>query len=180
MKKTLAVLALACAAGSVPALAGDVGVSISLGEPGFYGHLDIGNVGRPALVYDQPVLIERRYRDLAPVYLRVPPEHARNWRRYCDVYNACARPVYFVRDDWYRNVYAPRYRSEHVRDYERRDERRDEWRDERRDEHRDDRREERRDDRRDDRRDERRDDRRDDRRDHDDHEHHDNRDHDGR
>lgn len=140
MKKILAALVLTTAACAAPAMAGNVGISISLGEPGFYGQIDLGNVGRPLLVYDQPVLIERRYHNLAPIYLRVPPAHARNWRRFCELYDACARPVYFVRDDWYRNVYAPRYREEHLRDsYERRDDRRDEHRDDRRDERHDER-----------------------------------------
>ena len=142
MKKLLAALVLTGAACAAPAMAGDVGISISLGEPGFYGQIDLGTVGRPRLVSEQPVLIERRYRDVAPVYLRVPPGHQRNWRRYCDLYNACARPVYFVRDDWYREVYAPRYREEHYRGSERREERREERQDLRRDERRDDRRDE--------------------------------------
>lgn len=129
MKKLIAAFALTLAAGAVPALAADVGVSIRLGEPGFYGQLDIDSGYRPRLIYAQPVLIERRYRNLAPIYLRVPPGHARNWARFCDRYNACARPVYFVRDDWYRDVYAPRYRQLHSRDWQ---ERRDDGRDNRR------------------------------------------------
>ncbi len=32
-----------------PAVAGDVGISISVGEPGFYGRLDIGNFPHPEL-----------------------------------------------------------------------------------------------------------------------------------
>jgi hypothetical protein len=34
------------------------------------------------------------------VYLRVPPGHRRNWSRFCGRYDACGRPVLFVRDDW--------------------------------------------------------------------------------
>lgn len=113
MKKQWAVLALITAACAAPTQAGDVGVSISIGQPGFYGQLDIGNYGRPPVVYGQPVYVEQRYWNPAPVYLRVPPGHANNWRKHCGRYNACARPVYFVRDDWYRNVYAPRYRQVH-------------------------------------------------------------------
>jgi hypothetical protein len=95
------------------------------------------------VLYSQPVVVVNRYRNLSPIYLRVPNDHSRNWRRYCGRYNACSRPVYFVRDDWYRDVYVPRYR--HIHD------RRD-WRDDRRD-WRDDRRDHRRDGRRDDRND---------------------------
>ena len=42
-----------------PALAADVGVSISIGQPGFYGQIDIGNVPQPQLVYPRPVVIQR-------------------------------------------------------------------------------------------------------------------------
>jgi hypothetical protein len=149
MKKLLAAFALASAAAVAgPALA-DVGVSIQVGEPGFYGRLDIGGY-QPRLIYSQPVVVERRYRSYPPIYVRVPPGHQKNWKRYCGRYDACGRPVYFVRDEWYRDVYAPRYRQHYSHD--RRDDR---W----------DRREDRRDDRWD-RRYDRRDDRRDRRDDH--------------
>jgi hypothetical protein len=99
----------ACAA---PALAGDVGVSISIGQPGFYGQIDIGNVPRPQVVYAQPVVIQRvpEYASAPPIYLHVPPGHEKHWRKHCAQYNACGRPVFFVRDDWYNNEYVPRYR----------------------------------------------------------------------
>jgi hypothetical protein len=109
MKKFL--FAAALAALSTPALAGDVAVSISVGEPGFYGQIDIGNVPQPRVVYARPVVIERvpEYRDAAPVYLHVPPGHEKHWSKHCREYNACGRPVYFVRDDWYNNEYVPRH-----------------------------------------------------------------------
>jgi hypothetical protein len=116
MKKLIVTLALATAAIAAPAFAGNVGISISLGEPGFYGQLDIGNYDRPRLVNSRPVIVTGRYYRAAPIYLRVPDQHRRNWNRYCSRYDACARPVYFVRDDWYRNDYAPRYRRDHGRD----------------------------------------------------------------
>lgn len=143
------------------ALAADVGVSISIGDPNFYGRLDIGNFPRPVLMYPQPVVIQPAPRGYAPqpLYLRVPPGHAKNWRKHCSRYNACGRPVYFVRDSWYRDVYAPRYRS--APDYrpgpdyrpappprgERYEERREQRVDDRRDDRRDHR-EQRQDDRR--------------------------------
>ncbi len=142
MKKLLAALALTTAACVAPAFAGDVGISISIGEPGFYGQLDFGDgyAYRPRLIYSQPVVIERRYRNLAPIYVRVPRDHSRNWSRYCGRYNACGRPVYFVRDDWYRDVYAPHYRQRYTHNdryahndrHDRWDDRRD-WRDDRHD-----------------------------------------------
>ncbi len=100
---------------TAPALAADVGVSISIGHPGFYGQLEPGGYSRPPVIYRRPVLIQRMPRGemREPLYLRVPAGHSRNWRRYCSRYDACGRPVYFVRNDWYNNVYAPRYREEH-------------------------------------------------------------------
>jgi hypothetical protein len=134
MKLLMAFMALTIAASALPLSATEVGVSITVGEPGFYGHLEIGTLDRPRLVYAQPILVERRYRALAPVYLHVPPGHAKNWRRYCARYDACLRPVYFVRSDWYETVYAPKYRKAHGQ--ERREERRED-----REERREDRRE---------------------------------------
>lgn len=98
-----------------PALATDVGVSISIGEPGFYGQIDLGDFPRPRVIYERPVLILRSpaYVSAPPIYLRVPPGHAKQWRKYCAGYDACGRPVYFVRDDWYFNEYVPRYRRAH-------------------------------------------------------------------
>lgn len=115
MKRFLTAMALAGAFITVPAIGADVGVSISIGQPGFYGQIDLGNAPRPPVIYSRPIMIERDRRNAPrePLYLRVPPGHARNWSRYCGGYNACGRPVYFVRDDWYKNVYAPRYRDEH-------------------------------------------------------------------
>jgi hypothetical protein len=111
MKKILYTLLFgACAA---PAFAADVGVSISIGEPGFYGQIDIGNVPQPQLVYTQPVVIRRspEFVSAPPIYLHVPPGHEKHWRKHCAEYNACGRPVYFVRDDWYNNEYVPRHRG---------------------------------------------------------------------
>lgn len=94
----------------------EVGVSVSIGQPGFYGQLDIGDYyPRPQLVYAEPrvVYVEPAYRYAQPIYLRVPPGHIQHWDRNCRGYGACGRPVYFVQDTWYSNVYAPRYVSYH-------------------------------------------------------------------
>ena len=90
------------------------GVSVSIGQPGFYGRIDIGNYyPQPQLIYPQPVIIGRAVPGYQPIYLRVPPKHRNNWNRYCHRYNACGYPVYFVNDGWYENVYVPRYREIH-------------------------------------------------------------------
>ena len=144
MKRFL--FAAALAAVTTPAFATDVGVSVSIGQPGFYGRLDIGNFPRPRLIYAEPMIIEpvpvgvvRR-----PAYLHVPPGHAKNWRKHCHKYGACGQPVYFVDEGWYNDVYAPRYREQApVRHVGARDDRlveyRGDYRDDRRD-YRDDRR----------------------------------------
>ena len=110
MKKILcAALLGACV---TPAFAGDVGVSINIGQPGFYGQIDLGNVPQPQLVYPQPVVIQRspEFASVPPIYLHVPPGHEKHWSKHCAEYHACGRRVYFVRDDWYNNEYVPRYR----------------------------------------------------------------------
>jgi hypothetical protein len=104
----------ALAALALPAMAADVGVSVSIGQPGFYGRIDIGNAPPPVLVYPQPVVIQpvAVVQPVQPIYLHVPPGHAKDWGKHCAKYNACSRPVYFVKDDWYNTVYVPHYQSE--------------------------------------------------------------------
>ncbi len=110
------ILCAALAAASFPALA-QTNVSITVGQPGFYGRLDIGDFGPPPVYVAQPVIVERYERVRAqPVYLRVPPGHRKNWRKHCRKYGACGQPVLFVQDSWYSNVYAPRYREVHYQD----------------------------------------------------------------
>lgn len=115
-KMTLTVLLVMGALSAASAQAADVGVSISIGQPGFYGQIDLGNMRQPQLIYSQPVLIERVAVRPAPVYLRVPPGHEKKWSKHCQRYNACGRPVYFVRGDWYERDYVPHYREQYDRD----------------------------------------------------------------
>ena len=113
MKRFLIAAALTLAASS--ALATDVRASITMGQPGYYGRVDIGSFPRPPLIYPRPVIIQpvpvgvvRR-----PVYMHVPPGHAKNWGKHCRKYNACGQPVYFVQDRWYSNTYVPGYAQRH-------------------------------------------------------------------
>jgi hypothetical protein len=130
MKRLLLVAALA--ATSVTALATDVNVSLNIGQPGFYGRLDVGDYPPPRLIYRQPLMIEHGVMEREPIYLRVPAGHAKNWRKHCARYNACGERVFFVQDSWYQREYVPRY-QERQRDH------RDGGREERRDEERGDR-----------------------------------------
>ena len=93
--------------------------------------LDIGDYPQPQVIYRQPMVIERVVTDRPPIYLRVPPGHAKNWRKHCKKYNACGERVYFVEDNWYQREYVPRYQ-------ERQRDRRDDGREERRDDNRGD------------------------------------------
>ncbi|MGA0609127.1 hypothetical protein [Caldimonas sp. KR1-144] len=108
-----AVALVACAA--LPAQATDVGVSVSIGQPGFYGRIDIGNYPQPALIYPQPMVIQPAPVGVVyqPMYLNVPPGHAKNWAKHCGRYNACGRPVYFVKNEWYEQTYVPAYQQRH-------------------------------------------------------------------
>jgi len=96
----------ALALGAACAAAQDVRVTIS-GEvaPGVYGRVDISNRPRPPLLYPQPVVVVRQARAPGPVYLHVPPGHARNWSKHCKKYDACSRPVYFVKSAEYEPDY---------------------------------------------------------------------------
>jgi hypothetical protein len=98
---------------SLSAQAADAAVSISIGEPGFYGRIDIGGAPPPEMIYSKPVVIQPAPgRPVGePLYLHVPPGHEKNWKKHCREYNACGQPVYFVRDKWYNDIYVPHYRT---------------------------------------------------------------------
>ena len=123
-------------AGISGAHAGDLGIRVMLSGqvvPGVYGQVQLGNDRPPQVVYAQPMLIEPQAAPPPPVYLHVPPDHARNWRRHCHEYNACNRPVYFVRSPEYEPEYQSHY-AEHERE---RDQERQRWEDHERDHDRD-------------------------------------------
>lgn len=102
----LCMAGLAMMLGAAQAAAQDVRVTVS-GEvaPGVYGRVDIGNRPPPPLVYREPRIIVRSAGPMAPVYLHVPPGHARNWSKHCRKYDACGRPVYFVKSAEYEPGY---------------------------------------------------------------------------
>jgi len=145
MKRILFAAALAVT--TVAVIAADVGSALNVGQPGFYGQIDIGGFPPPKIIYRQPRTIQRVAIDRPPIYLHVPPGHSRNWGKHCRKYNACGERVYFVHNNWYDREYVPHYQKRH-RDREeshrhghdhkdvRRDEHREKHRDERRDEQR--------------------------------------------
>jgi hypothetical protein len=88
---------------SSAAFANNLYGDVSLGgliTPGVYGQVNISNYPAPPVIYQQPVLIAPPPRQIAyqPVYMYVPPGHYKHWSRHCGGYNACSRPVYFVRE----------------------------------------------------------------------------------
>jgi len=105
-----------------PAYAGETNIGeplSSLIQPGFYGRVDIGNGRLPPLVYTQPILISQSNPTtlLEPIYLHVPPDHAKDWNKHCRKYNACKNPVLFVRSGEY--LRDKHYASQaHEQDYE--------------------------------------------------------------
>ena len=58
MKKTGALLAILLATAAGTSHATDVGVSISVGQPGFYGQIDIGGYPEPRVLYREPRMVE--------------------------------------------------------------------------------------------------------------------------
>jgi hypothetical protein len=113
------IIAASIFAAAAPALA-ETNVSIWVGQPNFFGRIELGGgYAPPPVVYSQPIIVDRRYDGGAPVYLRVPDGDRRHWDRACNRYNACGQRVLFVQDGWYNNFYAPRYREEHRHDGER-------------------------------------------------------------
>jgi len=112
MNKTLRLATAATLAGAaaLPAWSAvDVGVGVTIREPGVYGRIEIGTAPPPPVLYPQPVIIAQPRVVVAqpapPLYLYVPPGHAKKWDKHCYRYNACGRQVYFVREDWVQQQY---------------------------------------------------------------------------
>ena len=82
--------------------------------PGVYGQVAIGNGPPPPVVYAQPVIAQPSpvivgAAPVEPIYLHVPPGHAKNWHKHCHEYHACERPVYFVKSAEYQPGYQPEH-----------------------------------------------------------------------
>ena len=97
---------LLAAAAFTGAASAQVGVSVSVGEPGFFGQIDIGGAPAPEVINTEPVVIQQGADATeAPLYLHVPAGYDTDWAHHCAQYNACGRPVLFVSDNWYNKVY---------------------------------------------------------------------------
>jgi hypothetical protein len=112
----LTILATLAAAFAAPAWSAvDVGVGITIREPGVYGRIEIGSQPPPPVLYPQPVMVARPVVVVQqpPLYLYVPPGHAKRWDKHCHRYNACARQVYFVQETWVQTRYEEHHGKGH-------------------------------------------------------------------
>ncbi len=85
-------------------------------KPGVYGRVEIGNIPPPPVLYRQPVVIVQpppRVVVAQPMYLHVPPGHAKKWRKHCHRYDACGQPVYFVKSEEYEPGYGRKHKHKH-------------------------------------------------------------------
>jgi hypothetical protein len=125
VKRKMAYLAgslagLASLGAAALAHAGDVSVSVNLATPGLYGQITLGDVPAPELIVPRPVVAVPARVVVGvpapePLYLHVPPGHEKHWAKHCREYNACGRPVYFVSERWYHEVYVPQHRMHEER-----------------------------------------------------------------
>jgi len=81
-------------------------------KPGVYGRVAMTSTpaaAKPALVYSQPMMVDNPETTgvIEPVYLHVPPEHAKNWKKNCAKYEACNKPVFFIKSAEYEPGYVP-------------------------------------------------------------------------
>lgn len=67
-------------------------------KPGIYGRVEVRGAP-PPLIYAEPVVARQPQLPRQPVYLYVPPGQVRRWAQHCAKWDACERPVYFVRVD---------------------------------------------------------------------------------
>ena len=83
--------------------------------PGVYGRVEYGNDRPPPILYATPTVFVRQPQtvQVQPIYLHVPPGHAKNWGKHCGRYNACARPVYFVQETWVQERYEEKHGKGH-------------------------------------------------------------------
>jgi hypothetical protein len=107
----LSLLLAACTVAG--AQAADVNIRVIIPgdlQPGVYGRVDFGSAPPPPVLYERPVIIVKNTRPqpVAPLYLHVPPGHAKNWSKHCQKYGACDRPVLFVRSAEYEPGYKPK------------------------------------------------------------------------
>jgi len=103
--------------GSSLAYGADVDLRVIIANeitPGVYGRVDIGDMPPPPLVYARPAIVvaQQGAQPRRPIYLHVPPGHAKKWSKHCHEYNACGQPVYFVMSEEYKPKKAKKEKKE--------------------------------------------------------------------
>ena len=96
------VLALGCLMAAAATAQAQSYVNVTVGgafAPGVYGEIAIGNNPLPPVINAAPVAVAQPVYGAPALYLYVPEIEYREWHRYCHRYNACGRPVYFIRID---------------------------------------------------------------------------------
>ena len=71
-------------------------------KPGIYGRIAVRDVSTPPpLIYPQPVVANEAIGapPTQPMFLYVPPGQVRKWKQNCAKWQACDKPVMFVRVD---------------------------------------------------------------------------------
>ena len=116
MKRLL--FAAALAATTVPALANDVGVSISIGQPSIYGRIDLGGYPQPQIIDPQPRVMFRAAMSRPPTYMHVPPALRKTGARTAVLTTPVENGSIF-QNNWYERNYVSRYQAQN-RDDQRR------------------------------------------------------------
>lgn len=103
--RSLAAVALGCAAGAVAAQADGDWRNLTAGgglRPGVYGRIEVRrDAAPPPVIYPAPMVANGTLERVRaqPVYLYVPPGQVRKWKQHCARWSACDQPVLFVRMD---------------------------------------------------------------------------------
>lgn len=138
--RTAALTLTTCLAAVAAHASPQVGVQVSVHQPGFHGRVVIGDQPPPRVIYQQPVIVHQSPVAVVqqPIYMSVPVSHHRNWASHCGRWRACGQPVYFVQPQVVHHV---KHRGHHHGwGHEKREAWR-EWREDRREERRENRRE---------------------------------------
>ena len=118
-----AAVIILCTVASAAQAQADVNISVGgIIKPGVYGRVEVGTRPPPAVIYPQPVIISQPVVvaqpvvvQQQPIYMHVPPGHAKKWNKHCYKYNACGQPVYFVKND-YQAYYDEKGHGKHKKD----------------------------------------------------------------
>jgi len=118
LRLLMAATGLLMAAG-VQAQQANVGITIDGPPlPGLFGRVQIGaNLPLPPVYLPKPIIVAPPQVVVSrePVYLWVPHDHRRDWKRHCGRYDACGRPVYFVEERWVREHEPQRFEKKRGR-----------------------------------------------------------------